>query len=381
MFKSKIKKFFSFGLALLFLASASFFVFGRYFKADLARAGKGERVIKIYPKNDRYNTAFINLRSKYSGWIVAGGPYRGTAKFELSSIPSDATITNIKFYGYPRYCRSGHDLDIYELSNDPVASSRNILWNDTRNGKRYVKDSRILNPKYGCKVSSYSTGVDLGSDAVDDMQDALNSIKWFGLGFSSDYSRYGYFYGYNYKGKQPYLEVTYIINTAPNIISASAKPAVQSINSVIQFQAEWNDSEKNNAKMFVCKEDSLINQTCGGGTWCDSVNFSSNNLLTCDYTTKFEDEGQQNYYLFICDNEGACTDSVYGAFFVQSVSSSNEDGNSTTTSFYSDEIFISQDGFIGIGTDEPTEKLELKGNFKIDGDILSDGDICIGKCE
>lgn len=38
-------------------------------------------------------------------------------------------------------------------------------------------------------------------------------------------------------------------------------------------------------------------------------------------------------------------------------------------------------GNVGIGTTTPTEKLDVAGNIKLSGNIVSDGDICIGSCE
>lgn len=37
-------------------------------------------------------------------------------------------------------------------------------------------------------------------------------------------------------------------------------------------------------------------------------------------------------------------------------------------------------GQVGIGLENPTEKLDIKGNIKLSGSIISDGDICIGNC-
>ena len=37
-------------------------------------------------------------------------------------------------------------------------------------------------------------------------------------------------------------------------------------------------------------------------------------------------------------------------------------------------------GNVGIGTGTPTEQLDVNGNIKIAGNLLSDGDICIGAC-
>jgi len=35
---------------------------------------------------------------------------------------------------------------------------------------------------------------------------------------------------------------------------------------------------------------------------------------------------------------------------------------------------------VGIGTASPQEKLDVNGNIKLSGNIVSDGDICIGAC-
>ena len=49
-------------------------------------------------------------------------------------------------------------------------------------------------------------------------------------------------------------------------------------------------------------------------------------------------------------------------------------------------VFAPESGYMGIGTDAPTERLEVEGNLKINGDVelsgrlVSQGDICIGNC-
>jgi len=45
-----------------------------------------------------------------------------------------------------------------------------------------------------------------------------------------------------------------------------------------------------------------------------------------------------------------------------------------------DLMYLKQDGKVGFGTSAPSEKVEIVGNVKINGNILSDGDICIGNC-
>jgi len=41
---------------------------------------------------------------------------------------------------------------------------------------------------------------------------------------------------------------------------------------------------------------------------------------------------------------------------------------------------LKSDGNVGFGTSTPDEKVVIVGNVKINGNILSDGDICIGNC-
>lgn len=43
-----------------------------------------------------------------------------------------------------------------------------------------------------------------------------------------------------------------------------------------------------------------------------------------------------------------------------------------------DRLYIKRGGNVGIGTVNPTEKLDVRGNIKLIGNIVSDGDICIG---
>lgn len=44
------------------------------------------------------------------------------------------------------------------------------------------------------------------------------------------------------------------------------------------------------------------------------------------------------------------------------------------------ELTIDENGDVGIGTNTPGAKLDVNGDIKLSGNILSDGNICIGKC-
>ena len=43
-------------------------------------------------------------------------------------------------------------------------------------------------------------------------------------------------------------------------------------------------------------------------------------------------------------------------------------------------LFIENTGDVGVGKVNPTEALDVDGNIKLNGDIISNGDICIGTC-
>ncbi|MBI2548296.1 hypothetical protein HYW21_03015 [Candidatus Woesearchaeota archaeon] len=46
----------------------------------------------------------------------------------------------------------------------------------------------------------------------------------------------------------------------------------------------------------------------------------------------------------------------------------------------SDDALVLEGGNLGLGNVNPSERLEVTGNIKLSGNILSDGDICIGNC-
>jgi hypothetical protein len=56
----------------------------------------------------------------------------------------------------------------------------------------------------------------------------------------------------------------------------------------------------------------------------------------------------------------------------------------TSTGLYATStpaLTILGSGNIGIGTTTPSEKLYVNGNIKLSGNLVSDGDICIGLCQ
>ena len=360
-------------IGALAILSASFFVFGEFF-GFTARAE--EVTVKLTPPIVSFSTCNVTTARKTTGLLIVGGSYRAAAKFAISNIPVGATITKVEFVGYPGSCNTNNsvDLDIYELTNDPTldATTYSTLWSDTRDGHNYVADSKVLQTGSGCKSNAYSLPIDLGAEAVSDLQSAINSgSNWFGLGLSSNNTTtYSFFNASSAtSGKSPYLNVTYTINSnsAPVISNFSTSLATSTPGQAINFSANWSDlSSGEQAKLLICKTNAVNAGVCSGGSWCDSGSFSTTKPAVCSYTTKVEDIKTNQFYAFVCDDENACSASQSGSFRVEM-----------------GEVGIYEDANknVGIGTTTPSKKLQVEGDFKLNGRMVSDGDICIGTCD
>lgn len=369
MLFKKIKKVILFIGGLAFL-TASFFVFKEVFINKTAEAITSEITAKYGLSSASYSAIYFKSSSatKNSGNLSISTTYRSVMKFNVASIPKNAVIKSVKLNVYPNLCYANFDLDIYQLAYDPSLSTTTtaILWTDARDGNQYALNSRILDTNYGCKINTLATAINLGTASVTDLQNAIKSRDWFGVGFSSDTVATANLYGSSNSSYLPKLEVTYQIeiNSIPVIASITASPQEPIAGINVQFTANWSDAENNQAMLHICKTNSLTALACSGGSWCDTSVLSSSKPMVCIYSTQSSDLGAKNFYAFVCDEKGACSAGSAGTFTVKELQA----------------IYSLPNGNVGIGTSTPTEKLEVDGNLKLNGNVLSDGDICIGMC-
>jgi hypothetical protein len=165
----------------------------------------------IFVDQVTYGTLSFSSSSKLSaGWIrVHYDVYRGAAKFSLSSLPPNVQITGVTFHGKAYACAFSHILEIYDLVNDPLTASASTLWSDAKSGVLYDSGSRALDSASYCKPGEWINPINLGPTAASDLQDAMISPGWFGLGFSDHYpTDEGSFYGWD-QSSRPYLKVDY----------------------------------------------------------------------------------------------------------------------------------------------------------------------------
>lgn len=108
-------------------------------------------------------------------------------------------------------------------------------------------------------------------------------------------------------------------NNAPTITSVSDNPDPVPTGNDVTFDVDWADGDSEGIKMFICKTDSINDATpaCTGDTWCsDSNDFDLTDPIDCVYTSGGADEGVNNYYAFVCDDEIECSSSSAGTFEV-----------------------------------------------------------------
>ena len=110
------------------------------------------------------------------------------------------------------------------------------------------------------------------------------------------------------------------VNQAPAISSVTKYPDPVNTGNSISFTANWSDSNLGDqAKLHICKTNSISSiQDCLGGSWCDTTSFSVSSPLSCSYTAQASDVGTKNYYVFVCDDDNACSAVSSGTFTVQS---------------------------------------------------------------
>ena len=91
--------------------------------------------------------------------------------------------------------------------------------------------------------------------------------------------------------------------------------------SLIYFRVDqWTDSDGDSVKSYVCNSNSppqspQSDKSCSAGkTWC-YVDFTRGSYLMCSYPTKPTDQGEQDYFIFVCDQE-ECSAPREGTFSV-----------------------------------------------------------------
>ncbi|AJM91807.1 hypothetical protein [Nitrosopumilus piranensis] len=123
-------------------------------------------------------------------------------KFDISTIPNSATITDVSFKTTIGAPSTGDNCNIKAIQFDPITASPSDLWDDILNGTAYLTSDNICNGA-GTKTR------DLGTSADSDLQDALTQ-DWFAIGMATDDVPNRTSADIWVQSSSPQLQVTYI---------------------------------------------------------------------------------------------------------------------------------------------------------------------------
>jgi predicted nucleotidyltransferase len=148
---------------------------------------------------------------------------RGFIEWDISSIPDDATITDVVFKYHGETNNASSLTYIYSMENQPSAQpdttgsggGNKTIYDDAANGNAYLSGSSTF-PEIG-----ESKQIDLGSTADSDLQSNLTT-NWFAIGLKNDEGTAGQkdsIYSSEYSTANPsptlYVNFTYAEDTTP----------------------------------------------------------------------------------------------------------------------------------------------------------------------
>jgi len=170
----------------------------------------GPQTIQVFPLEEDYWTGSTDGTDKTETSLVnviGGDEELGWMKYDISSIPTGSTITEITFWGYVNDTNWPY-WSITPCNDDPVTADAVTLWNNIE-GAQGSADCY----SYNNEGSAFAPGLYsylLGGTAIEDMQAALD-LGWFAVGCVGRDGGNAYYLildGWN-ETNAPYLEISY----------------------------------------------------------------------------------------------------------------------------------------------------------------------------
>jgi hypothetical protein len=165
----------------------------------------GQTTVNIYPADLTFSSGYVtSAGTKYSGdmQVSTNTTYgRGWIKFPLSSLPSNAIISDvtISFYFYTGATSSAQNT-IRGFYGDPVTMAGTTLYNDIGAGTSYNSSTWDIN--------TWNVRVLSGAESY--VQNAI-STGYVNFGFFRGSSNLHGIYGYTNATYKPYITVTYTV--------------------------------------------------------------------------------------------------------------------------------------------------------------------------
>jgi hypothetical protein len=245
----------------------------------------------LYPQSAEYWTGTTNGSTKTDGEINTVSPNLGWAAYDISSIPSSATVTGVSFTGYVNDTYYPYWSATPMGTVNPVTDGASAIYsqvdNNSGSGVAYI---------YSNEGSSFSTGYhsyELENSALPDLQDAVTSSQgWFAMGIVDRDGTPTYYINFDgwSQTHPPFIVVdyNYIVPVELTSFTVSANNGTVSLN--------WETATETNNKGFEIERKSAnseyqkVGYVAGFGTTVEprSYTYSDNNLKSGDYTYRLK---------------------------------------------------------------------------------------------
>ena len=293
--------------------------------APWAANAQEQQVITCYPPTEEYATGYTDGTDKTSGEMhtVCGGGVQGWMKFDVSSIPENATINSISLHFYTLSQTNNCWVKLTAIGNstgllDPVTAEPSDLYSAITNPTPNYYTSDHLS---GFSSSSAWKTFALSNSAITNLQETGLTNNYFAIGFyeyeSGGYTTYQlYTAGYNDANYRPYIEVTCTVPVScpkPTNLTCTAATGNPTPSATLSWtkggtETEWvleysTASDFTGATTIDIRESDLVNGTytinsgltaetkhyarikanCGGeeSNWSDVCEFKPSNV-SCD---------------------------------------------------------------------------------------------------
>jgi len=195
------------------------------------------------------NTAVGIISGSYDRGFTYNEIERSYVEWDISSIPTDATINDVDFlyHGYYRY--GDADCHLHDISSRPSTAADADAYADIANGAVYVDPA-------GFPVVAANQQVDLGTTADSDMQSALGVRQWFAIGLQIDNEASGTnaadIYSENSESAEPKPTLSIRYTPNPNKFYPNRTDSILDMNDIIDTWT-WSNFTWRNGSISGCR--------------------------------------------------------------------------------------------------------------------------------
>jgi hypothetical protein len=243
------------------------------------------------------------------GKTAAGQEMRALLEFNVSSIPSENTVTSAVIQVYLALSSNENSTTILVKRVTREWNESELTWGNRKDATPWFNpgadydsttyDSVVLTNQTGYYNFTITTLVQEWIDGTYDNYGIIliaqspqdNEIKEIS---SSDYGT---------SSQRPMIIIEHQLNAPPEIVNISTNsdlPNPKKPGENVTISVNWSDLDSSETRIFVCNSTDISVNGCGGGHLCNTT-LSSNNPSSCSYTISETDNRTETFYVKACD--------------------------------------------------------------------------------